>query len=79
MRTYGRNLRSWHCHLELVDVLEYLRIRLEAPYVAVMPKQDVKAIDIRPRSRRILPALEDNVIRFTLSEPGNFIAEINFR
>lgn len=60
-------------------MLEYLRIRLEVPYVAVMPKPDVKAIDIRPRSRRILPAMEDNVIHFTLSEPGNFSVEINFR
>lgn len=46
--------------------------------VAVRPRSDVKAVDIRPRSRGIAPSLEENVIRFTLSEPGNFSIEINY-
>ncbi len=45
--------------------------------VAITPRQDVKAVDIRPRSWGIWPTLEGNVIRFSLSEPGNFSIEIN--
>ncbi|MEN6574935.1 MAG: glycosyl hydrolase family 28 protein [Phycisphaerales bacterium] len=45
--------------------------------VAITPKQDVKAVDVRPRSWGIQPTRTDNVIRFSLSQPGNFSIEIN--
>ncbi len=45
--------------------------------VVVAPKHDVKAVDVRPRSRDVKWSLKDNVIRFGLAGPGNFSIEIN--
>lgn len=43
--------------------------------VELTAKQDLKWVDVRPKSRNIRPTLANNRVRFTLDRPGQFSVE----
>ena len=46
-------------------------------HVTITTKQQFKSVEVRPRSRAVVPAVEDKTIRFTLSQPCKLCLEWN--
>jgi len=64
--------------LEQTEIASFAAWDMDAPVeVSVVSLRPVKDVRVRPRSYGIIPKVEGNTIRFTVSRPGQLTVEVN--